>query len=865
MANEMIKFYKGLEDSLPAAGTNGALYITTDEGAIYLGTGTGMKRLGDFVQIDNVASLPAKAHENCLYYCVAENILAKWNGTEWKQINKQPTADEMKTLLGLGSMAYKSEVAEDDLNAALKEKVNAAAEGNHSHANKTVLDGITAEKITAWDAAEGNAKTYADGLNTAMNTRVEALEAIDHDHANKTELDLIASGDKAKWDAATAKAHEHANADELAKIADGDKAKWDAVAADHLTSDDKTTLENSIKDAKKAGTDANTNIETYKVANDARVLAVEEDIAEITGDNGILAQAKSYTDGKDSAMNTRVAALETAAPTHALKTEVEAVDAKFANYKTAVDQKAIDDAQDAEIAKKVDKVEGKSLVSDTEITKLAGVSEGANKVEASENGKIKIDGVDTVVYTHPDKHTIAEVDGLQDALDGKQAAGDYAAEGHTHVAADITDLDTTIKAYNYATKDEAQGYANAKDDAIAAAKKAGDDAQADVDALETYVGTIPTDEKYADITNVVAYVNKKAEETLAAAQGGSSETAASVKQQLDNYKSANDTRVKAAEDAIDAIEADYLKAADKTELQGKIDAKVASVTAGDASVTVGGTATAPTVAAKLSADADNALTLAEDGLKVVIPAAAEYSIVKAENSGDYAAVYNLIKDGTVVGASINIPKDMVVESGSVVENPEGQAAGTYIELKLQNVTDPLYINVGNLIEYVTSGSTAGDMVVINVSDDHKVTATITDGTITLAKLTTEIQTAIGKAHSHENATVLDGINADKVAAWDAAEQNAKDYADGLNTAMDTRVKALEEIDHDAYIAADTALKTELQGEIDADVKVVSDALAAYKTANDAEVAKKANSADVYAKTETYNKTEVNALFTWGEF
>ena len=44
---------------------------------------------------------------------------------------------------------------------------------------------------------------------------------------------------------------------------------------------------------------------------------------------------------------------------------------------------------------------------------------------------------------------------------------------------------------DYATKTEAKGYADAKDTAIAAAKKAGTDAQADVDALETKVGTVP--------------------------------------------------------------------------------------------------------------------------------------------------------------------------------------------------------------------------------------------------------------------------------------------------------------------------------------------------------------------------------------
>lgn len=112
------------------------------------------------------------------------------------------------------------------LTDAVKEKLNKAHE--HNFADETALAGITTAKVTAWDAAEQNAKDHADGLNTAMNTRVEALEAIDHDHANKEELDKIADGDKAKWDTAAGKAHEHDNKEELDLIAAGDKAKWDA-------------------------------------------------------------------------------------------------------------------------------------------------------------------------------------------------------------------------------------------------------------------------------------------------------------------------------------------------------------------------------------------------------------------------------------------------------------------------------------------------------------------------------------------------------------------------------------------------------------------------------------------------------------
>lgn len=216
--------------------------------------------------------------------------------------------------------------------------------------------------------------------------------------------------------------------------------------------------------------------------------------------------------------------------------------------------------------------------------------------------------------------------------------------------------------------------------------------------------------------------------------------------------------------------------ATKTEAKGYADAKVASVAAGDASVTVAGTTTAPTVAVKLDPSADNAIKLNENGLKVEIGAAPEYTIVKAADSGDYAAVYNLTKDGTIVGASINIPRDMVVKSGSVV--------GNEIVLVLNDeAATEIKIPVASLIEYVTSGSATGDMVVINVDDDHKVTATITDGTITLAKLTTEVQTAIGKAHSHENASVLAGITATNIVDWNDAV--SKEHEHGNKNLLDT--------------------------------------------------------------------------------
>ena len=179
------------------------------------------------------------------------------------------------------------------------------------------------------------------------------------------------------------------------------------------------------------------------------------------------------------------------------------------------------------------------------------------------------------------------------------------------------------------------------------------------------------------------------------------------------------------------------------------NSKVASVAAtANKGIEIGGTATAPTVGIKLDPAVGNAATLSAAGLKVTIPAAAEYTIAKKADSGDFAAVYQLTKDGTPVGVDINIPKDMVVKSGAVVKNPAGQPAGTYIVLTLANATsDKLYINVDSLIEYVTGGTAADGIITTSVSDDFVLTATINNGTITKEKLVTAVQTSLGKADS----------------------------------------------------------------------------------------------------------------------
>lgn len=194
------------------------------------------------------------------------------------------------------------------------------------------------------------------------------------------------------------------------------------------------------------------------------------------------------------------------------------------------------------------------------------------------------------------------------------------------------------------------------------------------------------------------------------------------------------------------------------EVKALAEGKVASVGATDKSITVGGTATAPTVKVAISADEGNALSLAADGLKVTIPEVTipEYSLKKLDTATTgMSASYQLTKDGTGIGAVIDIPKDMMVKSGSVQTYEAGSLPagvtepGTYIVLVLNDTAETkLYINVGNLIEYVTSGSVEGDMVFINIDPQtHKVTATITDGTVTEVKLHTDVKAKLDKAVS----------------------------------------------------------------------------------------------------------------------
>lgn len=313
-----------------------------------------------------------------------------------------------------------------------------------------------------------------------------------------------------------------------------------------------------------------------------------------------------------------------------------------------------------------------------------------------------------------------------------------------------------------------------------------------------YVGQILT--LYADskceaymISNEAGALVKLAQTT---ASGDLAADVAALQTQVANLIS----KVGAAAQGETAATGLYKEIADAITLA---NSKVASISAKDASVVVdNATATAPKIQVQISKDTDNALALATDGLKVVAPDVVhpEYTIVEDTTSSDYSAVYHLTKDGINVGAAINIPKDMVVKSGTVETNPTGKPTGTYLVLTLANATeDKIYINVGDLIEYVTAGDSPDGMVIVSVSNDHKVTATLGNASITEAKLAKAVTDKLAKAVSAvqevkagtANGTIsVDGTDVAVTGLADAAyatvaslNETAQSKADAVKSAL----------------------------------------------------------------------------------
>lgn len=194
------------------------------------------------------------------------------------------------------------------------------------------------------------------------------------------------------------------------------------------------------------------------------------------------------------------------------------------------------------------------------------------------------------------------------------------------------------------------------------------------------------------------------------------------------------------------------------------------------------------------------LVVALNEVAASIEAGGTGSVVKISTettTEGYAKSYTFTQGSAKLGV-IDIPKDMVVSSGTVEKNPANQPEGTYLVLTLANATsDKVYINIGTLVDIYTvkAGATqiqlsidsstreisativAGSVTATELATDAVVTAKIADGNVTKAKLSTEVQASLGKANTAIQEADLTGLRAD------VAANKASLGVDGITTKL----------------------------------------------------------------------------------
>lgn len=190
-----------------------------------------------------------------------------------------------------------------------------------------------------------------------------------------------------------------------------------------------------------------------------------------------------------------------------------------------------------------------------------------------------------------------------------------------------------------------------------------------------------------------------------------------------------------------------------------------------------------TIAIKID-PAGSGLEVGPDGLKAVIPEAAEYTIAAADSPAEgYLKSYELRKNGEKVGVSIDIPKDLVVTKGEVkeVETPDDPYSGAqvgdlYLELTIANQPTPVYIPVKSLTDVYT-GSTyiSVDAGVISVKYDDLKNQINTD---LVAPVSSKVTAVEGKVTALEATVGGEGSGL------------VKDVAD-LKTNLDQKVDKVE--------------------------------------------------------------------------
>lgn len=356
-----------------------------------------------------------------------------------------------------------------------------------------------------------------------------------------------------------------------------------------------------------------------------------------------------------------------------------------------------------------------------------------------------------------------------EALDSSashSAGADGLALGVTLVDGKVTSITGSIAAETY--------------DAFGAAAAV----QGNVDALADLVGTLPAD---AGVNTVVAYVQKKTE--------GIATDAALT--ELTN-------RVKDAEDAIDVIEADYLKSTDKTALETKI---TEAQTAAEGKVTE--------LANGTVAQNTTAIAAINDSATGILAKAAEDATAKADAAQSAAET----KAAELAGAAESAAKTHAETKAS--------AAQSAAEAKAAELAKAAEDNAKAEVTALANGQVKTNKEAIEAINDTE------DGILAQAKAyTDEVKAGIlGEGITETYDTLVEiqnwingaGVNATELTEAIAAEAKTRGEEDAkLSTAItnEASTRAEEDGKLDAAIKAEAATRAEEDAKLDAAIKAI---------------------------------------------
>ena len=365
-----------------------------------------------------------------------------------------------------------------------------------------------------------------------------------------------------------------------------------------------------------------------------------------------------------------------------------------------------------------------------------------------------------------------------------------------------TELGKKQAAGDYATKTEAQGYANAKDDAIAAAKKAGTDAQTSVNALSAKVGTV------ADNKTVVQMIS----DAQAAATYDDTTVKAGIKTNKDDIAALNalvgDTAV--------ATQISTAVTAAKTELKG-------GTSDTDASATIAG-------AKKYADKLDTAMDARVDALEASIGEGGSVSaqitaeinkLDKADTAVDGKYVSAVSEtDGIITVTRADLPD--YSETYAAKKHTHAVADVTGLQTELDKVTTLIGSDASKSVRTIANEELAAQLIPENAKESLNTLQEIAqwiqdhpDDVTAIHAAIAALQTKVGdtsvaaqikavtdpiaaKSHEHANKALLDTYTQTEVNLADAVAKkhshaNATElakFADGDKAKLDTAVQSI---------------------------------------------------------------------------